>query len=839
MNLTQDTKVALRRMRKAPLFTAIAVATLALGIGSSTALFSLLDQVLLRRLPVVDPDRLVVLSNPGDWQGSINVNSDFSDPFSFPMYRVLRERGEVATDMLARAPVNLSISWSSDGRSGPGGAHAEVVGGELVTGNYFSLLGVQPALGRLLSVEDDRTRGGHPVAVLSHAAWVARFGADPSIVGRPISINGASMTVIGVAARGFDSVQVGLQPELFVPMQMKPLITPREDNLDNERFAWADIVARLKPGVSMEQAKAQLQTVFRAQLEAEAARQSWSERTKQEYLAKQILLLPGARGRSDYRGGAANGLIALLALVGLVLLVACANLANLLAAKATARRREVALRRALGGTRWDTVRELLVESLLLATLGGVAGLAVAAALLGPGLELLGAEGLAQAFSYQLDLRLLLYVFGVSLFAGVLLGLLPALEASRVGLSSRLREDAAGSGASRRALHTRRALVALQVALSTVVLIGAGLFARSLDRLLALDPGFSIERTVTFDLDPMLRGATAQRAAEIDRRVVEELSATPGIEGVAMSHTPFLSNSTAQSSVEVEGRARNEDDRSPRYAIVSASLHELLAWPILQGRGFDDRDRAGAPRVAIVNESMAKAFFPDGALGRRFRRTRADSPWLEVVGVVRDTHWADTRDELAIPSYFVAWEQAFSGQDMTFYVKTGLAESAALDAVRAAVARVDPELPVVELQSFARQVASLTSDERFLMRFSLVFGGVAALLAALGLYGVLSYWVERRRREIGVRAALGATPGDLVRRVLGDGARPVAVGLVLGLILALGAARLGQGLLYGVSAWDPMAYGLAPPALAAIALLAAWLPARRAGRLDPARALREE
>jgi predicted permease len=836
MNLTQDLKVALRRMRKGPLFTAIAVATLALGIGSSTALFSLLDQVLLRKLPVRQPEQLVVLSNDGDWQGWIDQVSEFSNVFSFPMFRTLASESRVTSDMLARVPVPLSIAWTA---AAGGGSRAEVVGGEMVTGNYFSMLGVQPTLGRLLSVEDDRTRGGSPVAVLSHAAWVARFGADPAVVGRMISINGASMTVIGVAAKGFESVQVGLQPELFVPMQMKPVITPRADNLDDERAAWVDIVARLSPGVSIEQAQAQLQTVFRARLADEASRQTWTERTKQEYIAKPLGLLPGARGRSDFRGRSADGLIALLALVGLVLLVACANLANLLAAKATARRREVALRRALGGSRWDTVRELMVESLLLAALGGAAGLAVAAALLGPGLELLGAEGLARAFTYHLDLRLLLYVVGVSSFAGVLLGLLPALEASRVGLASRLREDAAGSGSSRGALYARRALVALQVALSTVVLIGAGLFTRSLDRLLALDPGFRVERTVTFAIDPMLRGATLQRAVEIDRRVAEELLSTPGVEGVGMSHTAFLTDSSSQSSIEVEGRPRGEDDPSPRYSIVSNGLHAVLDWPIVQGRGFTDADRAGAPRVAVVNESMVKAYFPDGAIGRRFRRTRADSPWLEVVGVARDTHWSDTRDERAEPAYFVSWEQGWGGQGMTYYLETALDQASALAAVRQAVGRVDAELPVTDLQLFPRQVASLTSGERFLMRFSLLFGAVATLLAALGLYGVLSYWVERRRREIGVRAALGATPRDLVRRVLGDGARPVAIGLVLGLILALGAARLGQGLLYGVSAWDPLAYAVAPPLLAAIALFAAWLPAHRAGRVDPARALREE
>ena len=842
MNLSQDLKVAFRRLRKGPLFAAIAVATLALGIGSSTALFSLLDQVLLRRLPVDRPEQLIVLSNEGGFQGWIDQSSNFSQVFSFPMFRALAEGSHVTTDMLARTPVPLSISWSAPGGGAIGEVSAEVVGGEMVTGNYFSLLGVQPALGRLLSVEDDRVRGGHPVAVLSYAAWVTRFGSDPTIVGRSLSVNGKPMTVVGVAARGFDSVQVGLQPELFVPMQMKAAITPRADNLDNERAAWADIVARLKPGVTREQARVQLQTVFHAQLQAEAARQSWSDRGKQEYLGKQLAIFPGERGRSDFRGDSANGLVALLALVGLVLLVACANLANLLAAKATGRRREVALRRALGATRWDATRELLVESLLLAVLGGLAGLAVAAALLGPGLELLGAEGWARAFSYQIDFRLLSFAFAVSLLAGCLLGLLPALEVSRIGLASRLREDAAGSGASRRALSTRRALVGLQVALSTVVLVGAALFSRSLERLLTLDPGYSVASTVTFSIDPMLRGATLERAADIDRRMLEALRATPGIQAAGLSHNAFLTHSTSQSSIEVEGKARGEDDPSPLYAIVSAGLHELLEWPIVQGRGFTDAERPsapGAPGTALINESMAKAFFPDGALGQRFRRTRKDSPWLEVVGVVRDAAWADTRDDLHRAAYFIDWKQGFGGQEMTFYVKTGLDEASALAAVRQAAAGVDPELPMVSLQMFSRQVASLTSGERFLMRFSLLFGGVATLLAALGLYGVLSYWVERRRREIGVRAALGATPRDLIRRVLRDGTVPVGIGLVVGLALALGAARLGQGLLYGVSAWDPLAFALAPPLLATIAFLAAWLPARRAGRIDPARALREE
>jgi putative ABC transport system permease protein len=846
MNLTQDLRIAGRRLSNTPLFTLVAVTTLALAIGASAALFSLLDQVVLRRLPVEQPEQLVVLSNRGDWQGRVNVQSDFSAPFSFPMYRALREGSRVTQDLLARTPVSLSLAWTPASATGSGSAtpRAEVVDGELVTGNYFSLLGLVPAVGRLLSPLDDTASAAaaEPAVVLSHAAWRNRFAGDPSIVGRGLSINGVPMTVVGVAPRDFDSVQVGLKPEVFVPMATKARVTPRENNLDDERFAWADIVARLRPGVSLEQARVQLQTVFQAQLAAEAARQSWSERLKEEYRAKQLAIFPGARGRSDFRGSSANGLMVLLALVGLVLLVACANLANLLATRASARRREVSVRLALGASRWDTLRELWMESLLLAGLGGVAGVALAAVLLGPGLELLGAGSLARAFDYRIDARLLSFVAAVSLGAGALLGLLPVAEVARgarAGLSGRLREDAAGSGAGRRGIAARRALVALQVGLSTVVLVGAALFARSLDRLLALDAGYRVADTVTFGVDPMQRGASLERAGEIDRRIGEALAAVPGVEAVASSTTGFLSNSTAQTSIEIEGKAPSDDDPSPRYAMVSAGFHRVVGWRLVEGRDFDERDGKAAPRVAIVNQAMARAFFPDGAIGRKFRRSRPGEPWVEVVGVARDAHWADTRDEAAEAAYFLPWEQAFRGQGMTFYVHTRLADGVALDAVRRAVAGVDPELPIVGLGTFARQVETLTSSERFLMRFSILFGAVATLLAGLGLYGVLSYAVERRRREIGLRAALGATPREIVRRVLGDGARPVGIGLLGGLILALGGAKLAGGLLYGISAWDPMAYAVAPPLLVAVAGLAAWLPARRAGKLDPARALREE
>lgn len=839
----QDLRLAARRLGKSPGFTAIAMLTLAVGIGANVALFGVIDQIVLRTLPVERPEELVVLHDDGPFRGRISLSSNFSSAFSYPMYQALREASPVTTDMVARLPAALSVAL---------GDSTERVDGEVVSGNYFEMLGVRPALGRLFTAEDDRVKNGHPVVVLSHAAWQTRLGADPSVVGRKIGVNGQPMTVIGVVGPGFRSVQVGAAPEVFLTMAMKPAATPGWDDLDRRTSRWLDIVARLKPGVSREQAQEALQTVYRPQLELDL--QSWEEAPSPErrarFMAKKLELLPGARGRSDLRGAFATSVGALFAMVALILLIVCANLANFLAARATARRRELAVRLALGASRWQVAKGFLLESILLALAGGVLGTVLAVALTEASVRWLPIDGLREAFSAGFDPRLLAFAIGLSLVTGALFGLLPALSAARADVAPRLREDAAGSLGGRGARRIQGGLVAGQVALSTVVLIGAALFSRSMARLLDIDPGFRAESVLAFSIDPSLNGYTPEEARAVLLRVEREVAALPGVLGVGMSDTPFVTSSSSSSSVEIEGREPAEGEAiNPRHASVTPGFLDAFQLPLLAGRKFTDADEVGTGKVAIVNRKFAEDHFGGGggapggtdiggAIGRRFQLGREDG-WVEIVGVASDMAWARLRDERGI-TFFQPFRQAFTGyQAMTFYARTAGPPAALAPAIRAVVAAADPQLPVYELRPLAEQLRLDLFLERAASTLALGFAALATFLAGLGLYAVLAVTVAQRTRELGVRMALGAARRDIGRLIFGDGFKPVAWGLALGFGLALPASRLVKSLLYGVAPSDPVALLAAPPVLVLAALAACWLPAHRAARVEPIAALRDE
>jgi predicted permease len=830
VNVLQDLRYALRSLRKNPGFTAAAIFTLALGIGANTAIFSILDQIALRKLPVRDPDALVVLDGPGPYRGASHVNSSFSTPFSYPMYKDLRDEATTVSGMLARFPTGVTLGQGDSTR---------IANAEIVSGNYFDVLGLEPAAGRLFHASDDRTKLAHPVAVLGWAAFQRDFGGNPSVVGRTVLVNAQPMTVVGVAPKAFRSVQVGFVPDVYVPMAMKPAMTPGWDALDDRRTRWMDIVARLKPGVSSAQALTELDLIYRRIVDREVSEMTdMSASSAERIRSKHLLLHPGARGRSDLRGDFSKRLAAVSALVLLVLVVACANLANLLAAKTAGRSRELAVKTALGAPRGRLARDLLLQSVLLALAGGALGVLLAESLLGAAIRVLPFDRVADVLSARTDLRVLGFAFAASALSGLLFGLAPALELFGSDLSPRLREESGGAVGGRRSARWRRALVIGQVALSVVVLAAAGLFTRSLQRLLRIDPGFEVDNVVTFAVAPELSGYSPERSLEFFERLEERLRVLPGVEGAAMLDNGLLANSDSASTTRVEGYEDAEgEDMNFRYFEVSPGYFDALRVRVLAGRTFRPSDRAGTPLVAVINEVTAKKYFPKGdAVGRRIARRRDEDKWIEIVGIVRDGPMSSLTEPTPRGVY-VPVAQDYARGGMNFYVRAANLEPV-IPAIARAVRELDPLVPVVDLRTLEAQAEISLFTERMAAALSTAFAALATFLAALGLYGVLALAVTARRRELGVRMALGADPRSVARLVVRDGLRPVVWGLLVGTAVAIPGAFYLRSLLEDVRPLDPLLVGV-PLLLAAAALAACWLPARRASRIEPSTALRSD
>jgi predicted permease len=833
--LGQDFRQALRLLAKDPGFTAAVVLTLGLGIGANTAIFTLLDQVLLRELPVRAPQELVVLHAPGPNRGAIHQFSGFSAPLSYPMYADLRDGGgDVFAGVLARLPVDVNLTLRNE---------SERVAGELVSGNYFAVLGVGAAPGRAFTPDDDRTRLGHPVAMLSHGFWTRRFAADPGVVGREITLNGHAFTVVGVAAAGFQGLEVGRVTDVFVPMQMKPWITPTWDGLDERRTLWLNAMARLKPGVSRAQAELAANVVYRRVLAAEIdAMSNVSAGFRERFLAKRLELLPGARGRSELRNRFSTRLVVLMAMVGLVLLIACANVANLLAARAAARRREIAVRLALGASRARLVRQLLVESLTLSLLGAAAGLLLAGWTADALLVALPPGTAGPGLSSSADGRVLGFTLLVSVVAALLFGLAPAVQASRAALVQTLRDEGGTLAGGSAHVRLRRALVVAEVALSLLLLVGAGLFARSLRNLRALDPGFDARALLSFVVQPALGGYDEPRLQALVTRLREELGALPGVRSASAADVAVLTGSDSSSTVRIDGYEPQEgENMNPAFNFVAPDYFATLGIPVLRGRALGAQDGPGASRVAVVNEAFTRRFFGGGeALGRRFRLAREqDGMPFEIVGVARDGKYASLRAEVP-PLVYVPHAQLTDGTGQTtFYVRAAGAPEALVGAVRAAVRRLDPGLPVVDVASVEAVVDDSLFAERLTSLLSAAFGLLATLLAATGLYAVLSFSVARRTREIGVRMALGAERRAVLRLVLYDMLTLAGIGIALGLPAALALGKLVEAQLFGLTAADPSTLGAATALLLVVVLLAGYVPARHATRIDPVTALRFE
>ncbi len=841
-SLWNDLRFALRTLRKSPVFTVVAVLSLALGIGANTAIFSLLDQVLLRLLPVKNPEQLVLLTIRGTEYG----NNSGGNAMSYPLYGDFSKNNSVFTGMFCRFPYNMSLSF--DGRT-------ERVEGELVSGSYFPVLGVGAAVGRTFTPDDDRTPGGHPLAMLTYSYWKTRFGGDPSIVGKTVIVNARAMTVVGVTEQGFSGVELGRTTQIFVPMMMKAQMTPGWDALDDRRWRWVNAFGRLKPGVTAQQAKASLQPFYHSILEMEvkeAAFRNAEPAVRQKFLKNIIDVLPGSQGRSYLRRQLTTPLWLLMAITGGVLLIACANVANLLVAKATSRQKEIAIRLAIGAGRARIIRQLLVESLALSTIGGGLGLLLAIWIDRLLLMFMPSDTGGLAISTSPDLRILTFAIAVSVVTGIVFGLAPAMQSTRPELASTLKDQVAGIVGGGSQGRFRKGLVVAQVTLSLLLLVGAGLFIRSLQNLRGLGPGFPTANLVAFTLDPSLNGYDAPKSKVFYRRLADELAAIPGVQNVGLAGVRILTDNEWDSGVIVEGHgSRGREKAQPYMNSIGPGYFATLGVPILAGRDFTFQDTETiqhgekpddkVTRVVIVNDKFAKQFFPGGrALGHHVGfgsdpNTKTD---MEIVGVIKDIKYTTLRDEIPI-QMFVPYVADPNVSEMTVYVRSTLDGSQMFSAIRAKVRGLDADLPLYGIRTLDQQISASLLIERLIASLSTVFGFLATLLATIGLYGVMAYTVARRTREIGIRMALGAFQKDVLWLVMREVLVLVAIGVVVGLGAAIGLTRLVQAQLYGITAHDPLTLALATLGLAAVACAAGYIPAIRASRVDAMEALRYE
>jgi predicted permease len=833
--LLQDVRFGLRMLRKNPGFTTVAIITLALGIGANTAIFSLTDQVLLRALPVRNPDQLAILRVPGHKPGHVSSDGDDAASFSYPMYKDLRDRAPAFSGLLARC--GLSLNAATNGET-------DRVVGELVSGNYFEVLGVKPALGRALSRGDETAPGANPVAVLSYGYWTRHFGSDAGIVNKPLTLNGASLTVVGVAQAGFSGVQIGRSTDVFIPVTMKALLTPGWDGLAAPDDAWLDIIGRLKVGFTPRTAEAANAPTFHAIEESELPflKMQPGSRQEQEYLARRIELTTGAHGRPIIQSTAATPLLALQAMVGLILLIVCANLAGLLVARGEARQREMAVRLALGAAHLRLVRQLLTESLLLALAGGTAGALFAIwaleALAGSLQKGFGVMGLET----RLDGQVYAFTVGTSFLTVILFGLGPALRATRTNLQATLKSRGTSVSSGEFGVRLRKGLMISQVALSVILLVSAGYFARSLANLERQDLGVRIDHVVQFSIAPFLNRYTPRETISLFDQLRQAIAALPGVRGVGVATIPLFQEADWNSNVTVQGYAAQPD--ADAYAFrnaVGPGYFSAMGIPLLAGREFRDSDTATSPKVVVINQEMAHRYFAGrNPIGMHILWGHHSSlqPDIEIVGVVQNSKHDDLRDKTH-PFAYEPYAQSASVEPATFYVRTNQAPLALAETLRRMVQAFDSNLPVFAERTLQEQADLSIYPDRLLTFFSLCFGSLATLLAATGLYGVLDYMVAQRTREIGVRTALGATRQDIASLILRDVLWISAIGLGIGLVAAFAFGILIQSRLYGVKASDPLIFFAAALLVAGVASLATLLPLRRGMRVDPMVALRYE
>lgn len=848
--MLKDLRHAVRMLLQAKGWTAVVVLSLALGIGANTALFSAVNAMLLTKLNVAEPDTLVRLR----WSGRNDMVTSSSDygfvqrgpdgltvrtTFSYPMYQQFVADNKTMSEVFACAPFGR-LNVVVDGQ-------AELASAFISSGNYFRTLGVSARIGRILLPEDDQATAP-PVAVISSQYWHRRFGTDPAVLGKTVRMNDVQVTIVGVLPPDFMGVQqpIAELPDVSVPLALQPqfdtFVTKGPTRLAQPTYWWLQIMGRLKPGVSPQQVHGNLEAVFqntaRAGLDTymksltDAQRSTASNRNRTE--VPRLRVEPGARGIYDTSTNEIRSVTILSVVVAVVLLIVCANVANLLLSRATSRQKEMSVRLSLGATRWRLVRQLLTESLLLAAIGGALGVLVGYW----GKQLLpGPSGQLSPF----DWRILLFVIGVTGITGILFGIAPALRGTGMNVNSALKETSRGVVGSRSLLG--KGLLVVQVAMSLVLLVGAGLFLRTLDNLRHVDVGFNPQNLLLFRVNPSLSRYDETRTLALYRDMLDRLGAVPGVRGVALSQPALLSGSVNSTSIFVQGRTyapgrQVDHDNSINRLVVSPNFFEVMGIPIVNGRGLTERDDAAAPKVVVINEAAARRYFPDAnPVGQRFGSSIETTGQLEVVGVLRDVKYDSVR-EPAPPTMYVPYPQARTS-NAVFEVRTAGAPAGVMGAIREATRQIDPNLPLTDVSTQIEQVERRFAQEKLFAQAYTLFGGLALLLASIGLFGLMSYSVSRRTNEIGIRMALGAQRQDVLRLVMRESMILVALGVTIGLAVAVGASHLVATLLFGLPPRDPLSIGVAVAVMLLVSALAGYLPARRASRVDPMVALHYE
>jgi predicted permease len=831
----RNLKYALRTLFRSPFVTIVAIVSLALGIGANAAIFSLFYQMLLRPLPVQAPARLVNLAGPGPNPGSQSCNQagGCDEVFSYPMFRDLERVQTVFSGLAAHRLFGANLAYKGQTLNSQG---------LLVSGSYFPTLGIQPVVGRLLGPDDDQHVGQSPVVVLSHGYWQTRFASNPGVVNETLIVNGQALTIVGVASPNFDGTTLGARPQVFVPITMREVMQPGWKGFDNRTSYSFYLFARLKPGVSMEQARAGINVPYHAILNDVEAQlqQGMSAPTMVRFRAKEVTLAAGAQGQSSVPREAKGPFALLLGVTAFVLLIACANIANLLLARAAKRSGEMAIRLSIGANRWQLVSQLMTESVVLAALGGLAGLAVAYWTLQLIISLLPTEATTK-MPMTLSGTAVLFTAGLALGTGLIFGLFPALNATRPDLLSALKGQSGQPSGARGAARFRTSLATVQIALSMMLLVSAGLFTKSLLNVSRVELGAKIDNVITFGISPELNGYTSDRSRALFERLEDELGATPGVSGVTTSMVPLLAGDSWGSDVSVQGYEKGPDtDANARFNEVGPGYFHTLGMPLVAGREFTRADVLDAGKVVIVNEQFAKKFnLGHDVVGKWMSSdSRAKKLDRQIVGLVRDAKYNAVKNAVP-PLFFQPYRQDKEIGSINFYVRTSLDPEQMIPTLIKVVARLDPNLPVESPKTMLRQINDNVFLDRMISVLSAAFAGLATLLAAVGLYGVLAYTVAQRTREIGLRMALGAAPGRVRAMVLRQVGWMTLIGGFFGLMAASYLGRIAESMLFELKGRDPLVLVGSAIALTIVALAAGFIPAHRASKIDPMRALRYE
>jgi putative ABC transport system permease protein len=825
-------RFAFRSLAKAPVLCLAVVLSLGLGIGGNTAIFSLLHQVVLSALPIPHPEQIVLLTAPGEFKRGSTSDNDSGNMdyiFNWHTFRELEKHGEAA-DVIGFRIIGSNVGYDRQTITGSM---------MLVSGDYFRVLGVEPLVGRLIARQDDVPGGGNPVAVLGYHYWRETLGGNTSVLNQTVKVNGQPFTIVGIVPPNFSGTTIGSEPSLYLPMSFKPLLTEGWNGTDRLNDYWVYLLARLKPGVTRQQAETALNVPYHAVVEEMATTLHGPTEQSPRFREQKLSLKEGSRGNSYFRTEYQRPLLILMLATGLVLLIAMANAANLLLARSIERRKELSIRAAMGAGRGELILQLLTEALLLAATGGIVGLAMAFG----GLRLLlswwGGDVPPSLANTNLSWPVLLFSLALSLATGLLFGLYPAWEASRTSLATRLSEESATSFGSRGSARLRKALVCAQLSISIILLIPTGMFLKSLINLLHVDLGIRTANVVGFRITPSSNGYAPAKRMALFERVESELGAIPGVRSVAASMVPLLDNSNWSTSFYIEGLPHGANRPNSHSNYVGPRFFSKAGIPLIGGREILETDTAASPKVAVVNEAFVKEFLNgQNPIGHRLGFEKEGAFDTEIVGIVKDSHYASVRQQPP-PTFYLPWRQSDIVAGMSFYVRSELPPKQIVPAIRSVMRSIDSDVPLEQMRTMEEQVHFNLRQDELMLRLAAVFAVLATILAMLGLYGVMAYGVACRTREIGVRMALGAAPARICSMIMGEWAWIVAIGVGFGIPVALACVRLIASQLFGVDSKDVIIPASAALILACTAGIAAYWPARRASRVNPLEALRHD